>query len=887
VTAKAVAAGQSNPLFSSASGASFSGLFTAKSDAYSSDNTAPVTTATPLLEGFGTVATLSLLTEEPSVVFVEYRLQGSIHWQAVGEQEARQSHLVFLYGLTPNSEYEVRYVLANIEGKQTHYQMLNFNSASVSNLQAPSFSAQPSVNYISSNSAEIQWTNSINAFGQVSYGRSLEDLLDKEANIDADINHQVTLVKLDPATIYYAQVKAYNLLGEAVSSEIVSFVTSAISDHADSDADGLPDVWEIQFGLDPQNANDAFADLDHDGLTNLEEYTVHSDPNNADSDDDGIPDGWEVDHNLDPNNPADAGLDTDGDGVSNLKEYLSATDTEAPVISLLTEITLDSRGPLTAVPTENISASDNVDASVAVVNMGKSHLPPGRHLVSWLAEDSAGNRTIATQIVKINPQLMMNKIQTSTEGKRVNVEVTLSGTAPVYPVLVPFSISGTVDLEDYTLSKDANVSEQSTPLEGTLVFEEGLKAAIVLQIIDDQSTEGDEQLIVTLSDPVNAVMGINAQHQVTVTESNIAPRIRLVAEQNSLPVTTVSITDGPVIISAIVDDLNLSDSHILDWSATNNLLTDSDSDTTTLTFNPENMSIGIYTVEVSVSDDGLPIETASTRLNLRVIQSYPTLSADKDSDGDGISDLVEGYQDSDFDGISDYLDSFAGSSWLQQQLGTPHTDARNYLMQVEYGSSLSLGTLAMVDVDGASLVEDTSFSNSDLFIQYGKDTEFNNVGGLFDFEIHHVAPLGTSVQMVIPLQQAIPAEATYRKLHPAYGWQSFVIDTHNKLYSSAGEPGVCPSPGDVSYQLGLTEGHHCLMMLIQDGGANDADGKANGTVVDPGGVAAPVPASPATTPAKSGGGGCTINTEAKFDPLLMLLLLLAGGQLIRQRLLTR
>jgi len=836
-------------------------------NAAETDTAPPVTTATPVVESFGEIATLKLLTDELSVALVEYRLEGTTSWQAVGVMEEKQSHLLMLQELTPNSDYQLRYALADIEGMQTEPEVINFNSASLIDLPLPEFATQPTINNISTDSAVIQWTNSHNAFGQVSYGRSIDDLLDKEANVDADINHQVNLAKLDPATNYYAQVTAFNLLGETVSSDIVSFVTSAISDSADSDADGLPDVWEIQFGLDAQNANDAIEDLDSDGLTNREEYTAQTDPNNADSDNDGMPDGWEVDHDLNPNDLADADLDADNNGVTNLNEYLNATDTESPVISLTTEITLDARGPLTAVPTTNISASDNIDGSVAVVNLDSTHLPPGHHLINWLAEDSAGNRTIATQTININPQVMLSKTQISSEDNLVTVSVTLSGNAPVYPVLIPFSISGTVDLADYALSNDSNVTEQSTEIEGTLIIEkgdeesieEGVQAAIVLQIVNDQLAESDEQLIVTLSDPVNAVMGVNTQHQLTITEANIAPRLTLSAEQNGLPVTTVSAADGPVTISVTVDDLNPADSHTFDWSASNNLLADSDNNPMTLTFNPANVNIGVYTAEVSVTDDGVPSETVSSTLNLRVIESYPTLSANLDSDGDGISDLAEGHQDSDFDGIADYLDPFEGSNWLQQQVGSAsgsdNTYDNSYLMQVEHGPSLSLGTLALTDTDGGALVSATTLSNSALFMQYGSDADFTNVGGLFDFEIRHVSPVGSSVQLVIPLHQAIPADASYRKLNPTFGWQDFEIDANNQLYSTAGEAGVCPSPGDAAYQAGLTEGHYCLMMLIQDGGANDADGQANGTVVDPGGVATPVPAPPATPPATSGGGG--------------------------------
>ncbi|MCC7373264.1 MAG: lamin tail domain-containing protein [Verrucomicrobiales bacterium] len=50
---------------------------------------------------------------------------------------------------------------------------------------------------------------------------------------------------------------------------------------ADSDRDGLPDDWELRFGLNPADPADALADTDGDGLTNLEEYQRTSDPTQA------------------------------------------------------------------------------------------------------------------------------------------------------------------------------------------------------------------------------------------------------------------------------------------------------------------------------------------------------------------------------------------------------------------------------------------------------------------------------------------------------------------------------------------------------------------------------------------------------------------------------
>lgn len=41
---------------------------------------------------------------------------------------------------------------------------------------------------------------------------------------------------------------------------------------ADSDRDGMPNTWEIQQGLNPNNASDAMQDQDGDGWVNVEEY---------------------------------------------------------------------------------------------------------------------------------------------------------------------------------------------------------------------------------------------------------------------------------------------------------------------------------------------------------------------------------------------------------------------------------------------------------------------------------------------------------------------------------------------------------------------------------------------------------------------------------------
>jgi hypothetical protein len=113
----------------------------------------------------------------------------------------------------------------------------------------------------------------------------------------------------------------------------------------DSDADGLPDVWEKEWygDLSPEPSDDG----DSDGLDNLGEFLAGTKPNVADTDGDGALDGAEVAAGANPTGLVDTdgdlmsdgyeianGLnpliddtlyDKDGDGFPNYWEYVKGT----------------------------------------------------------------------------------------------------------------------------------------------------------------------------------------------------------------------------------------------------------------------------------------------------------------------------------------------------------------------------------------------------------------------------------------------------------------------------------------------------------------------------------------------------------------------------------
>ncbi|WP_010227835.1 T9SS type B sorting domain-containing protein [Gillisia marina] len=110
--------------------------------------------------------------------------------------------------------------------------------------------------------------------------------------------------------------------------------------NADTDGDGINDGDEVNNETDPLNScdpddsgADCNTDSDNDGLTDAEEATLGTDPNNADTDGDGINDGDEVDNETDPlnscdpdNSGADCNIDSDDDGLTDAEENTLGTD---------------------------------------------------------------------------------------------------------------------------------------------------------------------------------------------------------------------------------------------------------------------------------------------------------------------------------------------------------------------------------------------------------------------------------------------------------------------------------------------------------------------------------------------------------------------------------
>jgi hypothetical protein len=128
---------------------------------------------------------------------------------------------------------------------------------------------------------------------------------------------------LDPSNLVTAGTNAIDTDHDGLT-DAEEYVLGTAFYLADSDADSIPDGYEVANALDPLNDADGRADTDGDGLTNAQEFSIGTNINWGDSDGDSISDGYEVANGLNPKSD-DRYSDLDGDSLSNLTEYLIGT----------------------------------------------------------------------------------------------------------------------------------------------------------------------------------------------------------------------------------------------------------------------------------------------------------------------------------------------------------------------------------------------------------------------------------------------------------------------------------------------------------------------------------------------------------------------------------
>jgi len=453
-------------------------------------------------------------------------------------------------------------------------------------------------------------------------------------------------------TLTDSQLSTYQVTAQILNAENLPVSTSITVNfiEPDADADGLSDVAETALGTDPLNP-----DSDGDGLNDGFEVNSYStDPLNADTDGDALADAYEVNNGFDPLNAADAALDADADNFSNLSEYqfgsdpndafsypnaparLSPTDKD-PSIS----ITADRFGAIFSAGSNHRGIrSDQAIAAgsgfyyfegrreVAVGNMGFGVATAGATLTNYggYSTDSIGINALG--YVYYNQTNQLGSANSTINGTDTfGIAVDYRGANPVV-----YLIAGN------TLMFTQVMDQVTTPLH--------------ILVYGHENTTGVQQTINTAAD-LNA-NPFSYDVRAILSAAGVAGTTDIVdGWQESVPVTEISIDTGDQNVfvgQSITLTATATSAAGSDISSTVNWSTDTGLTANGSTFTLSDTQLQTYVVSAQVLDE----------LNQPVVASVTINFVDVDTDGDGLSDTQETtlgtdplVADSDGDGIND------------------------------------------------------------------------------------------------------------------------------------------------------------------------------------------------------------------------------------------
>ncbi|WP_158968101.1 choice-of-anchor U domain-containing protein [Paraglaciecola sp. L3A3] len=503
----------------------------------------------------------------------------------------------------------------------------------------------------------------------------------------------------------------------------------------------------------------------------------------------------------------------------------------------------------------NITASDFREGATSVgFALGtNTQLVSGVNTIQLTSTDSAGNEeTLPFFItVYVNPVVQVaTNLVVETDGI-LSVPINLKGTAPAYPVVLNYTVT------------PSNTGITSAPL--TASFDEGDITVINYDLSSvpvEERTQTGESISIEITDAINASVPAGTTSTAQVISGNVAPVVTLSVSQLNDAGTyenvslvagnagnaVVEVVDGietvvreayaPLVkVTANIYDVNMSDTHCVTFTSMDGALVeyvdpneviDPEAEpvagcnlSNTFIFDPSNLPNNLL-------GTGNSFLTGKFNLEVSVVENHSVAPFTTEKsiviDVNGIqSSLIP---DTNENGVPDYAesDTTINDSTI---LGIVADEAP---LQVSAGLSLSLGGIA----------HENRFTSGLAAIDAGEleaDLHYTAISDIIDFKVNGLQQVGDPVSVVVPLtgSTVIPEGAVYRKYTDINGWFNFVEDANNMLKSAMkDDSGNCPIPNSASYTQGLTENDNCIQLTIEDGGLNDGDGLANGTIVDPG-----------------------------------------------------
>jgi hypothetical protein len=622
----------------------------------------------------------------------------------------------------------------------------------------------------------------------------------------------------------------------------------------DIDDDGVPDY------LDEDDQGGPTGDLDGDGLTNEREDQLGTDPANPDTDGDGVLDGEEDDAGTDPldhvsfadadgdlvpdvieardgSNPNDpqSYVDTDGGTTADHIETVAFASFGIPATDIqdhgddqrdfdgdglpdLLEISNSSDPASSESPTANGAGDDGADGITNAVEAWLLNL--GVAAVDAVSDFDRDGYPDAAEIALAQNPLSATEKDGDADGVPDVVELQAGVDIDAAS---DSDTDGVPDAREIALGSDP--LDANSPVANGALDDDGdgvsngiehvLGALGVADIDNASDADGDG-----VSDADEIRFGTDPLH-----DEQPVPWIQL-AQADLGPVSVLSTTGGTATATAVLGGSQVG-ALSYDWSETDNavLAVVSGSQTAkSLVFSPATLPPGAYNLVLSVGRTigGVASPVSVVDYTLNVLADATDIA---DADNDGIPDSVDG------------RDARKGFSNTLQAQGAA-------LMEANPGVRLQLGSTARTVRAGSAQIgrnDIASAGNGQGGSVGNSEDDYDYLSGIYDVEVTNLPQAGSTVQIVIPQAAPIGEFPEYRKYLPGRGWGNFVEDAGNSLDSAPGTGGECPAPGDGAWQPGLTPGHLCVQLTVEDGGPNDADAATgpNGVIKDPGGVGTP------------------------------------------------
>lgn len=654
-------------------------------------------------------------------------------------------------------------------------------------------------------------------------------------------------------------------------------------DLADDDGDGLPGGWETFFGLDDNDASDAALDGDGDGLSNLEEFQNLTDPTNADTDSDGLNDGDEV--NTHGTNPRAA--DTDGDGISDGGEIGAGLDpldsADGPkLVMQIHDNTISGDRPWAAIDAAGnahiVWSEESSDIWYKMLDPGLNTLIDQTNLTGGFGDQRPhvvaapdGSVYVVWQDDGIMEFMRLNPGLDDQNGDAADPAVLVELTAAIDDDTVLFDQSHAdlavdaagdlhigmhdafggpvvyqkIDRDGNVLIVETQVGDTGFADHATVGIGLDSNGNVHLSWSDDDTTSEDEIHYAMVNGSTGSIMiadtlltvddGNEDKHTSLIVDNDLVTIVwaaggaATTAEEIYLMRLDPSLDDqngdaaDPAVIKIVPETLLSADDGVMSWYVTATQAGDGNLDITW----QDNGGCSAGQVAYMRADlAGNVLETE------RVLTTFANTWS-----------------------CHQYAPVFGDGAYIRENSAIVRR-------QVRAANSVPTATgtgIAVVTLSSGRLISLVALAQSGLPAAAGATvpTAGNFVDGFFRMVIDGV-PVGGTVNVTLNLPGSFTAGTdTYHKWDSANGWQTF------------------------PYTNGATSNQ--IILALTDGGAGDADGVANGQIVDPGGPASSSQPPPQPTGGFLSGGGCTLAAEgAAPDPTLPVLLLIALLYLTRR-----